>query len=171
MMHYLHGANDTREIPLESTSAQQSVTKITRTKSRPPRAPNSPPLAPKIEELSREMRLMSSFDALFSQAVAERVGMHATDIETMDLLNTLGPMTAGELAGRTGLSSGATTRLIDRMERAGYVRRRSDEHDRRCVIVEPVDENLGEIGALFQPLADGLTELWSTFAESELDVI
>jgi DNA-binding MarR family transcriptional regulator len=57
----------------------------------------------------------------------------------MDLLNTLGPMTAGELAGRTGLSSGATTRLIDRMERAGYVRRRSDEHDRRCVIVEPVE--------------------------------
>jgi DNA-binding MarR family transcriptional regulator len=128
-------------------------------------------LAPKIEELSREMRLMSSFDALFSQAVAERVGMHATDIETMDLLNTLGPMTAGALAERTGLSSGATTRLIDRMERAGYVRRRADQHDRRCVIVEPVVENLGEIGACFQPLADGLTELWSTFNDSELDVI
>jgi DNA-binding MarR family transcriptional regulator len=101
------------------------------------------------------MRLMSSFDALFSQAVAERVGMHATDIETMDLLNTLGPM----------------TRLIDRMERAGYVRRRPDEHDRRCVIVEPIAENLGEIGALFQPLADGLIEFWSTFDDEELDKI
>src|SRR5438128_11934236 len=86
------------------------MTKITKTKSRPRRGPNSPALTRKIEELSREMRLMSSFDALFSQAVAERVGMHATDIETMDLLNTLGPMTAGELAERTGLSSGATTR-------------------------------------------------------------
>jgi DNA-binding MarR family transcriptional regulator len=117
------------------------------------------------------MRLMSSFDALFSQAVAERVGMHSTDIETMDLLNTLGPMTAGELSERTGLSSGATTRLIDRMERAGYVRRRSDEHDRRCVIVEPVQENLGEIGACFQPLADGLIEFWSTFSDEELDTI
>ncbi len=154
-----------------STPEQQTVTKITKTKSRPPRGPNSPALTRKIEELSREMRLMSSFDALFSQAVAERVGMHATDIETMDLLNTLGPMTAGELAERTGLSSGATTRLIDRMERARYVRRRPDEHDRRCVIVEPVDENLGAIGALFQPLADGLIELWSTFTDSELDVI
>src|SRR5919109_4895952 len=121
-----------------STSGATSVTKITGTKSRPPRGPNSPQLTAKLAELSREMRLMSSFDALFSQAVAERVGMHSTDIETMDLLNTLGPMTAGELSERTGLSSGATTRLIDRMERAGYVRRRPDQHDRRCVIVEPV---------------------------------
>jgi len=125
----------------------------------------------KIEELLREVRLMSSFDALFSQAVADRVGMHSTDIETMDLLNTLGPMTAGELSGHTGLTSGATTRLIDRLERAGYVRRRPDELDRRCVIIEPVEENLGQLGALFQPLADGMTELWSKFNDDELDVI
>ncbi|MEX1254082.1 MAG: MarR family transcriptional regulator [Dehalococcoidia bacterium] len=125
----------------------------------------------KIEQLTREMRLMSSFDALFSHAVAERVGMHQTDIETMDLLNTIGPMTAGELSERTGLSSGATTRLIDRMERAGYVRRRRDEVDRRSVIVEPIEENLGEIGALFQPLVDGLLALWAGLGNEELDVI
>ena len=125
----------------------------------------------KIEQVLREVRLMSSFDALFSQAVAERVGMHSTDIETMDLLNTLGPMTPGELSKRTGLSTGATTRLIDRLERVGYVRRRPDEFDRRRVIIEPVEENLGQLGELFQPLADGMTELWSTFDDDELDVI
>ena len=125
----------------------------------------------KIEELMREMRLMSSFDSLFSQAVAERVGMHQTDIETMDLLNTLGPMTAGELSDRTGLTSGATTRLIDRLERVGYVRRCADETDRRCVIIEPVDENLAKLGALFQPMADGMAELWSKLDDDKLDVI
>ena len=125
----------------------------------------------KIEELMREMRLMSSFDSLFSQAVAERVGMHQTDIETMDLLNTLGPMTAGELSERTGLTSGATTRLIDRLERVGYVRRCADEADRRCVIIEPVHENLEKLGALFQPMADGMAELWSKLDDDELDVI
>jgi DNA-binding MarR family transcriptional regulator len=125
----------------------------------------------KLDELTRETRLMSSFDALHSQAVAERVGMHSTDIETMDLLNILGPMTAGELAARTGLTSGATTRLIDRMVRAGYVRRRHDEHDRRRVIIEPVAENLGELGALFQPLLDGMLAHWATFDANELDVI
>ena len=125
----------------------------------------------KIEELMREMRLMSSFDSLFSQAVAERVGMHQTDIETMDLLNTLGPMTAGELSDRTGLTSGATTRLIDRLERVGYVRRCSDAADRRCVIIEPVHENLAKLGALFQPMADGMAELWSKLDDDKLDVI
>ena len=125
----------------------------------------------KIDELMREMRLMSSFDSLFSQAVAERVGMHQTDIETMDLLNTLGPMTAGELSERTGLTSGATTRLIDRLERVGYVRRCADEADRRCVVIEPVHENLEKLGSLFQPMADAMAELWSRLSENELDVI
>jgi DNA-binding MarR family transcriptional regulator len=125
----------------------------------------------KIDELLREMCLMSSYDALLRQAVAERVGMHSTDIETMDLLNTLGPMTAGELSERTGLTSGATTRLIDRLERVGYVRRRSDESDRRCVIIEPVPVNLEELGALFQPMADGMTGVMSSFSDSELEVI
>lgn len=125
----------------------------------------------KIEELLHETRLMSSFDALFSQAVAERVGMHSTDIETMDLLNTLGPMTAGDLSRRTGLSTGATTRLIDRLERAGYVRRCHDEADRRRVIIEPAYDNLEHLAALFEPLAAGMTELWSRFTDDELDVI
>jgi DNA-binding MarR family transcriptional regulator len=125
----------------------------------------------RIEQLLREVRLMSSFDALFSQAIAERLGMHSTDIETMDLLNTLGPMTPGELSKRTGLTSGATTRLIDRLERAGYVRRKPEPLDRRCVIIEPVEENLGELGALFEPLAQGMTELWAQFNDEELDII
>jgi DNA-binding MarR family transcriptional regulator len=80
-------------------------------------------------------------------------------------------MTAGELSRRTGLTSGATTRLIDRLEAAGFVRRRRDDSDRRRVIIEPVDENLGDLGALYQPLADGMTELWSRYTDAELDVI
>jgi DNA-binding MarR family transcriptional regulator len=121
----------------------------------------------KIEQLLTEIRLMSSFDSLFSHAVAERVGMHQTDIETMDLLNTIGPMTAGELSERTGLTSGATTRL----KRAGYVRRCHDQADRRCVIIEPVPENLEALGALFAPLADGMTDLISSLDEQDLDRI
>ncbi|HLF77016.1 MAG TPA: MarR family transcriptional regulator [Dehalococcoidia bacterium] len=114
---------------------------------------------------------MSSFDTLFSQAVAERVRMHSTDIETMDLINVLGLMTAGELSERTGLTSGATTRLIDRLERAGFVRRRQDPADRRRVIIEPVEENLGELGALFEPLVTRLNELWSTYSQEQLETV
>jgi DNA-binding MarR family transcriptional regulator len=119
----------------------------------------------------RELRLMSSFDALFSHAVAERVGVHATDIETMDLLNTLGTMTAGELSERTGLTSGATTRLIDRLVRKGYVRRKADESDRRRVLIEPVYENLGELEQLYGPMAEGMTDVMSAFTDAQLAVL
>jgi DNA-binding MarR family transcriptional regulator len=114
---------------------------------------------------------MSSFDALFSHAVAERVGVHATDIETMDLLNTLGTMTAGELSAHTGLSSGATTRLIDRLARKGYVRRTADEADRRRVLIEPIYENLGELADLFQPMLEGMDEVFSSFSDEQLATI
>jgi DNA-binding MarR family transcriptional regulator len=125
----------------------------------------------KIDELMTEMRLMSSFDSLFSQAVAERVGVHQTDIETMDLLNTLGPMTAGELAERAGLTSGATTRLIDRLERIGYVRRRPHPEDRRCVIIEPAYDNLEGLASLFEPMSETMEALLAEFNDGELDVI
>ena len=122
-------------------------------------------------ELVREMRLMSSFDSLFSHAVAERAGMHSTDIETLDLLNVLGPMSAGHLSQMTGLSSGATTRLIDRLARAGFVRRVSDPTDRRRVYIEPIDENLQEIGKMYTPLAEGLARKWASFSDDEIAVI
>jgi DNA-binding MarR family transcriptional regulator len=124
----------------------------------------------KVEQLGRELRLMSSFYALFSQAVAARIGMHRTDIETMDLLNTLGPMTAGELSSRTGLSSGATTRLIDRLEHAGLVRRGPDATDRRRVIIEPAYESLDELAALYDPLADGIAKILSNYSAEQLDL-
>ena len=147
MVQLLHNADATDEPPVESSEVDL------------------------IHRVAREMRLMSSFSALFSHAVAERVGMPNTDIETMDLLNVLGPMTAGQLAQMTGLSTGATTRLIDRLEHAGLVRRRHDAADRRRVFIEPVYENLSEIGALFTPLAAKLGELWSTFSDADLDTV
>ena len=122
-------------------------------------------------ELTREMRLMSSFDSLFSHAVAERTGMHSTDIETLDLLNVLGAMTAGQLSQMTGLSSGATTRLIDRLARAGLARRVSDPKDRRRVYIEPIGANLQAIGEMYTPLAEALGREWASFSDKELAVI
>ncbi|HEX5369082.1 MAG TPA: MarR family transcriptional regulator [Dehalococcoidia bacterium] len=125
----------------------------------------------RLYEVAREMRLLSTFDALFSHAAAEHVRMHPTDIETIDLLNVLGPMTAGQLSQLTGLSSGATTRLIDRVESAGLVRRRPDEHDRRRVIIEPVYENLTAVGEAYGPMAASLGRQWQHFSDGELSVI
>src|SRR5690606_6880522 len=73
----------------------------------------------------------------FHAAVAESVGLSLTDLRYLHLV-TEGPVTAGDLARRTGLTTGAVTRVIDRLQRAGFVRRAADPSDRRRVIVEPV---------------------------------
>ncbi len=123
------------------------------------------------QELNREARFSSSLTILFSQAVAERIGVHSTDIETMDLLHLLGPMTAGKLSEVTGLTTGATTRLIDRMERAGFVRRTHDTADRRRVIVEVVMENADRILPLFAAMGKRMGALWSEYNLEQLRVI
>jgi DNA-binding MarR family transcriptional regulator len=151
MAQYLHDADD-REPPIVTSSEAN-------------------PERERVYELTREMRLMSSFDSLFSHAVAERTGMHSTDIETLDLLNVLGPMTAGQLSQMTGLSSGATTRLIDRLARAGLARRVSDPGDRRRVFIEPIEENLRAIGEMYMPLAEALRRKWASFSDEELTII
>lgn len=97
--------------------------------------------------------------------------MHSTDIETLDLLNVLGPMTAGQLSRMAGLSTGATTRLIDRLSAAGFVRRVPDPDDRRRVHIEPVNENLHAIGEMYAPLAQALGRVWAAFSDEELAVI
>jgi DNA-binding MarR family transcriptional regulator len=114
---------------------------------------------------------MSSFSSLFHHAVAERANMHPTDIETVDLLTVLGPMTAGQLARMTGLSSGATTRLIDRLAASGLVRRVPDPTDRRRVHIEPIAENLRPIGEMFGPMAQALGQAWASFTDEEIAVI
>ncbi|TJZ77084.1 MarR family transcriptional regulator [Rhodococcus oryzae] len=83
-------------------------------------------------------RYLSSV-VLHAQAGAKAVDLGATDLYALNILELNGAMTPGELGARTGLTTGPTTRLIDRLEQAGYVRRAADPGDRRKVIVEPID--------------------------------
>lgn len=83
-------------------------------------------------------RYLSSV-VLHAQAGAKAVGLGATDLYALNVLELSGAMTPGELGARTGLTTGPTTRLIDRLEQAGYVRRAAAPGDRRKVMVEPVD--------------------------------
>src|ERR671916_44684 len=75
---------------------------------------------------------------LHNHAVAQRVGLGASDSQLISLLNLHGPLTPGRLAELTGLTTGTVTGVIDRLERAGYVRRERDAGDRRKVPVTQV---------------------------------
>jgi DNA-binding MarR family transcriptional regulator len=82
-----------------------------------------------------EVRRSQSATARFDRAVADAIGINPTDMRCVDVLSRTGPLTAGQLADETGLSSGAMTTAIDRLEAAGYVSRERDPADRRRVVV------------------------------------
>jgi DNA-binding MarR family transcriptional regulator len=109
-----------------------------------------------IASFDREARRMGSLSTLHNHAVAEYVGMHQTDQECIDLLDWTGPLTAGEIGAHLGLTSGAVTGLIDRLEARGWVRRQRDPDDRRRVIVQLSGERGDELWLLYQPLAEAI---------------
>lgn len=86
---------------------------------------------------------------LHGHASAKACGLGTTDLYALNILGLAGSMTPGELGARAGLTTGPTTRLIDRLEEAGYVRRVPSADDRRKVIVEPIGnpEGLDEVMA------------------------
>jgi DNA-binding MarR family transcriptional regulator len=89
-----------------------------------------------IEEVGSAMRALQRAVDRYDELVAARLGINRSDLRCLDLLHEAGTMTAGQLATGSGLTSGATTRMLDRLERIGYVRRLSDHSDRRRVLVE-----------------------------------
>jgi DNA-binding MarR family transcriptional regulator len=89
-----------------------------------------------FDELIQEVRRSQNATDRFDSAVAEALGLNRTDMRCLDVLQREGPVTAGHLAEATGLTTGAMTVALDRLERAGYARRVRDSGDRRRVLVE-----------------------------------
>lgn len=106
--------------------------------------------------------LYDAFDA-FDAAAAARLGLHRTDLTALTLLEH-GPRRAGDLGGALGLSSGAVTALIDRLERAGHVERKPDAADRRAVLVSLTGAAREAIGAVYRR---SFAAVWGAVAESE----
>ncbi|MFI7639680.1 MarR family winged helix-turn-helix transcriptional regulator [Nonomuraea sp. NPDC049400] len=103
--------------------------------------------------------------------VAQRVGVGPTDLLCLHALNREGPSTAGALSARLGRTTGAITQMIDRLQKAGYVKRRPHPEDRRSVMVEAVPEALGKVAALYAGLDASSRQLMSEFTAEQLAAI
>ena len=125
-----------------------------------------------LEALGREMQKLIAEVVLFNQAVADRLGMNPTDLQCLNTLSETGPVAAGRLAEESGLTTGAVTGVIDRLERAGYVWRERDPNDKRRVIVHPVpDRARGEIAPIYASIGQSFAEMCSRYDEGELALI
>ena len=121
-----------------------------------------------LDNLGRDL---ATAGIVFHQAVADRLGLNPTDHKCLELVHRHHGATAGDLAGWTGLTSGAVTGVIDRLERAGFVRREAHPGDRRKVIVRAVPERFAEVARLFQPLAKGMAGICAEYSPQELETI
>lgn len=123
-----------------------------------------------IQAISDKFREMSTETIMFHQAVADVLGLHITDHKCLDLIYRFGAMPAGRLAELTGLTTGAVTGIIDRLEEGGYVRRTNDPKDRRRTIVELTRNKKLEnkIEVLFIPLREWMHKFLSSYPDSEL---
>jgi DNA-binding MarR family transcriptional regulator len=107
----------------------------------------------------------------FSQSVANRFGLAVTDATALEQLAALGSTTAGQIAELTGLTTGAATRMIDRLEQSGFVRRTTDPADRRRVIVEPIAARVGDVEAQFAAVRAATRTAIEQFSDTELELI
>jgi DNA-binding MarR family transcriptional regulator len=123
--------------------------------------------------LLMEFRQMSTGAIMFHQAIADRLGLHPTDHKCADLIIRHGAMTSGKLAEMTGLTTGAITGVVDRLESRGLARRATDPRDRRRVIVELVRNETIEcqMRDLFRGIADGSRAILEDYSDSELRLI
>ncbi|MER5751377.1 MarR family winged helix-turn-helix transcriptional regulator [Streptomyces sp. NPDC002088] len=125
-----------------------------------------------LDELSTVSRRYMASYALFNQAVADHIGLHPTDLQCLNLLTLEGgPVTTGRIAELTGLTTGSATRLVDRLEKAGYVVRERDVADRRRVLVATVPERIAEFGRVWDRLGGGWTALFDGLDDTELALI
>jgi DNA-binding MarR family transcriptional regulator len=106
----------------------------------------------------------------FDDAVADRLGLNRTDLRCLDWLFD-GPKTAGQLAAAIGLSSAATTTLLDRLERRGLVRRVRDVVDRRKVLVEMTRDGRRQTDAFYAPLAQAGAHMLERFTDDQLSAM
>jgi len=108
---------------------------------------------------------------LFRHAVGERLGLNVTDMECLGVLFFKGIATPTELSQYTGLSSGATTAMLDRMEKSGLIERKPNPNDRRGTNISIVQEAAMKVGPLFATLREAQNELMASYSESELELL
>lgn len=123
-----------------------------------------------LAALEAGLRDVSGLGVMFSHAAAERLGLNPTDLECLGSLED-GPRSAGELAAASGLTTGAITGVIDRLERAGFARREADPSDRRKVLVRATPEAVARAAPIFAPLARATQAVLEGYTDAELELL
>jgi DNA-binding MarR family transcriptional regulator len=124
-----------------------------------------------VKQVNMSAREYGISTVLFRHAVGDSLGVNVTDMECLALIFFKGLSTPSELARYTGLTSGATTTMLDRLEKAHLIERRPNPQDRRGTLIVLTNERTEEVGAIFASAREAIDKLTSSYSESELETI
>ncbi len=114
-----------------------------------------------INQLCQVFQRQGTLTVLHTHAVATKIGLSATEFECLDTISRNQPIMAGQLATMCGLTTGAITGIIDRLEKAGFVERAVSQEDRRCVFLRPIErlETNRKVAALYGPMSHAFEQV------------
>ncbi|MFQ7234100.1 MAG: MarR family winged helix-turn-helix transcriptional regulator [Enterococcus hulanensis] len=118
------------------------------------------------QEFTKTLRKFGVKNILNQQQIASALHISNYDFITIQILEETGAITAGELAKRTGLSTGSVTALIDRLEKANFVKRELDTKDRRKVNIVPIYGERKDVQTLYEPLNESMLALIQSYDET-----
>jgi DNA-binding MarR family transcriptional regulator len=124
-----------------------------------------------FDELVDEVRRSQAANQRFDQAVADALGLNRTDMHCLDVLDREGSVPAGRLAEATGLTSGAITTVLDRLERAGHARRVRDPNDRRRVLVEVDPATREGARAFYAEHMELSQQIYESYTREQLELL
>jgi len=122
-------------------------------------------------EVVEQIRRFSAGVVLFNQMVAEKVGLHPTDVQCLNLLELLGTCTPGKLAEGMGLTTGGVTVMLDRLERAGYIKREPNPDDRRSLLVRVTARKKERLDVHYAAVIREFDAYIARMPEAELKVV
>jgi|SRR5271155_1793934 len=121
-------------------------------------------------EFIAQIRRFIAGTILFNQQVAEHVGLRLTDMQCINVLDLLGPSTPGQLAQHTGLTTGGVTVMLDRLEKAGFIKRHRSPTDRRSLLIQVNPIKLKKIHAFYAGINKRLGAFLSETPEIEIQL-
>ena len=118
-------------------------------------------------------RITSTQTVFLHQAIAQSVGLNATDTKCIDLIlsHPDGSMTAGSLSGMTGLTTGAITHILDRLEKRQFIQRVRDTRDRRKVLIRVCPDSLEPLIPKYEGIGKAYMSLAERYGDKELQLI
>lgn len=118
-------------------------------------------------------RVMSTQTVFLHQAIAQSVGLNATDTKCIDLILRApeGSVTAGSLSDSTGLTTGAITHILDRLEKSGFIERARDTQDRRKVLIRVRSESLAPLAPKYEAVGHAYLKLAEEYSDRDLQLI